>query len=117
MAAPAQSNGPVQGSTANITTTGATDLLAAPGAGKYNRISSIIVTNGSGSTSTWVKIVDETTGDILVRGFAAAGQGWTYYPPPMTGPIRQQTTNKKVQVICETSGAEVGVTATGYIQK
>ena len=102
----------VKGTTATIVDTTTTDVLAAPGAGLYNYITDILITNSDASVGTWVKLVDETSGAILWRGYAAAGGGG--FAQSLQTPIKQLVANKKVQVICETTSAEVCVNISGY---
>lgn len=103
----------VSGVTANITTGATTDVLAAAGAALYWVLTSILVTNAHASQGTWVKIVEETTGTILWRGYAAPGGGGFSSPFPGQG-LTQGTANKKIQAICETAGAEVCVNILAY---
>jgi hypothetical protein len=96
----------------NIATTNATDVLVAPGASAYNFITHIIVTNAHATVGTLVDIVDETSGDVLYTGYAAPGGGGFSITLPT--PIRQNTSNKKVQAKCGTAGADVTVSISGY---
>lgn len=102
----------VRGVTGSITNTTATDVLAAAGAGLYNNISNILVTNGHASVGTYVNIIEETTGNVLCTGYAAAAGGGFSVPYPVA--IKQLTANKKIQAQCVTTGADVRVCISGF---
>jgi hypothetical protein len=102
----------VKGYAKGITTTGATDIVAAPGASLFNYITQILVTNAHDTVGTQVDIVDETSGDILYTGYAAPVGGG--YAVTLPVPLKQGTANKKIQAICGTTGANVSVSVSGY---
>lgn len=102
----------VKGTTADITTTVTTDVIQAPGASLYIYITDILITNSHATVGTMVKVVEETTGTILWRGFASSGGGG--FNSNLRTPLKLSTANKKVQVICETPGANVVVNISGY---
>ena len=99
--------------TADITTGATTDLLAAPGANLYWGITQLLVTNAHATVGTFVKIIDEG-GAILARGYAAAGGGGFSCTYNSGIPLMQNQANIKVQVICETAGAQVCVSANAF---
>jgi hypothetical protein len=102
----------VRGVAKNIITDAVTDLIAAPGAAQYNYITHILVTNQHASVGTLVDIQDETSGTVLYTGYAAPGGGG--FTCALPTPLKQGATNKKVQVKCITTGANVTVSASGY---
>lgn len=102
----------VKGTTSVITTTATTDVISAPGASTYIYITDILVTNSSSSVGTFVKIIEETSGTILWRGYAASGGGG--FSCSLNTPIKTGTANKKVQVVCETGAASVVVNISGF---
>lgn len=102
----------VSGATGSITGTAATDVLAAPGASTYNYIEAILVTNGHASVSTYVNIIEETSGTILWTGYAAAAGGG--FSVSLKSPIKQGTANKKIQAQCVTIGSDVRVCISGF---
>ncbi len=103
---------PVRGYFKNITDNTAHDLLAAGGAGVKNYITQILVTNEHATVGTLVDIIEETSGDILYTGYAAPIGGGFSISFPTT--LVQLTSNKKVQAICATTGANVTVSISGY---
>jgi hypothetical protein len=102
----------VRGVTDSIVNLNATDVLPAAGVGLYNKITSILVTNGHATVGTYVNIIEETSGDIIATGYAAAGGGGFVVNPPT--PLKQLTTNKKIQAQCETTGSNVRVCISGF---
>lgn len=103
---------PVRGYSKNITDTNAHDVVPAGGLGIKNYINQILVTNEHASVGTLVDIIEETTGTILYTGFAAAGGGGFSVSFPT--PLVQDTTNKKIQAQCTTTGSNVTVSISGY---
>lgn len=99
----------VSGTTAVVTDTTRTSIIAAQGAGVRLYITSLIVTNGDATVGTFVKIEDDTT--VILQGYAAAaGGGFALtFPTPL-----RLTANKALQFECVTTSAEVTVTAVGY---
>jgi hypothetical protein len=100
----------VNGTTAAITDTTTTQVLATAGSGVRNYITAIIVTNSHATVGTFVKITDGAS-TILWEGYAApAGGGFTIsLPVALRG-----TANTAVNAICVTTGANVIVSANGY---
>lgn len=102
----------VQGTTAAITTTGSTQVLAAAAAGVRNYITTIIIENTSATVSTEVTILDGAT--VLCRGLVGATTlsnntlAFTF-PVPLKG-----TAATAINAQCTTTGANVYVTAVGY---
>jgi len=101
----------VSGVTSAITDNAAHDVIAAGGAGIYNYITQILVTNSHASTGTLVTIRD-SDGTAIYSGYAAAaGGGFSCsFPTPLKSPA----SNKKVQAICGTTGANVYVSINGF---
>lgn len=104
----------VKGFAKNIIDTTATEIIAAPGAGLYNHITQILVTNSHATVGTLVDIIDETTGDVLYTGYAAPAGGGFSCSFPSDAALKQNTSNKKLQAKCITTGASVTVSASGY---
>lgn len=102
----------VSGYTAAITGVVATDVIIAPGAGLFTYVTQILVTNSHATVGTLVTIQTED-GTGLYAGYAApAGGGFSV---SFTVPIKMPVANKKLQAICGTTGANVYVSASGYI--
>lgn len=100
------------GYTAAITGVAATDVIIAPGAGLFTYVTQILVTNSHATVGTLVTIQTED-GTGLYAGYAApAGGGFSV---SFTVPIKMPVANKKLQAICGTTGANVYVSASGYI--
>lgn len=81
-------------------------------AGKRNFVSDLLVINGSATVDTWVKVID-STGTVLIRGYAAKGGGgfsFTGLRIPVPSAI-----GASISVQAETTGAEVSVTLSGYV--
>jgi hypothetical protein len=99
----------VWGTSSVLTGTTASSILAAPGSGLRNYITTVKVTNAA-ATAAIVDIKD-SGGNILDTGYAAAsGGGWsTTFPTP----IRQTTTNASVDAVPR-SQASILVQITGY---
>lgn len=101
--------------TTDITTATATEVLAAPGSGKYFHLTSVLVTNGDADTGTFVNLYDTTdgTGTVKWTGYAAsAGGGFSVSLP---APINWGD-NKPVWAKCESSDATVRVSIAGFIK-
>jgi hypothetical protein len=100
------------GYTAAIIDLTATDVIVAPGVGLFNYITQILVTNSHATVGTLVTIQTED-GTGLYAGYAApAGGGFSV---SFVVPIKMPVANKKLQAICGTTGANVYVSASGYI--
>lgn len=100
------------GYTAAITGVAATDVIIAPGVGLFTYVTQILVTNSHATVGTLVTIQTED-GTGLYAGYAApAGGGFSV---SFTVPIKMPVANKKLQAICGTTGANVYVSASGYI--
>jgi len=101
----------VSGLTTAITGTGATDVIIAPGAGLFNYITQILVTNSDATVGTLVTLQDDT-GFPIYAGYAGpAGGGFSVSLPT---PIKMPSANTKLQAICSIA-ANVYVSASGYI--
>lgn len=102
----------VSGYTAAIGDLIARDVIIAPGAGLFTYVTQILVTNSSATIGTLVTIQTED-GTGLYAGYAApAGGGFSV---SFAVPIKMPVANKKLQAICGTTGANVYVSASGYI--
>ena len=100
------------GYTAAITGVAATDVIIAPGVGLFTYVTQILVTNSHATVGTLVTIQTED-GTGLYAGYAGpAGGGFSV---SFTVPIKMPVANKKLQAICTTTGANVYVSASGYI--
>lgn len=98
----------VNGVTSHITDTSAYSCIGAQGAGIKIYLTHIMVSNTSGSTSTWVNLKDGTTTKYNI--YAAAGTNTPValpYPMPLTA-------NTAFNVAAETTGAGLRVSASGY---
>jgi hypothetical protein len=98
------------GTTAAITDTTTTSVIAAQGAGIRTYITQITVTNSHATVGTFVKITDGAS-TIKHEGYAAAaGGGYTAsFPTPL-----RCTANTAVNAICVTTGANVIASVSGY---
>jgi|GEM_PF-6464421 len=105
------SNG-VSGVTPNITTSTITDVLLSPGVGIRNYITDILVTNSHATIGTWVRIIEETSAVILWRGYATENGGG--FSSSINTALKSPNTNRKIQIICETAGANVVVSVSGF---
>lgn len=102
----------VSGTTAAMTGTTSTQLLAAPAGSLRNYITHIIVTNSHATVSTFVTIRDGDGGTVLYQAYAlAAGGGFSITFPT---PLRQPTAATRLDVKNETTGANVIANASGY---
>jgi hypothetical protein len=100
----------VSGLTTAITGTVATDVIVAPGAGLFNYITQILVTNSDDIAGTVVTLQDDT-GFPIYSGYAGpAGGGFSVSLPT---PIKMPSANTKLQAICSIA-ANVYVSASGY---
>jgi hypothetical protein len=99
----------VNGTTAAITDTTSTQIIASAGGSLRNYITSVIVTNSHATVGTFVKILDGST--ILWEGYAAAvGGGFTTsFPVPLRGTAATAVNCQPV-----TTGANVICSAQGY---
>jgi hypothetical protein len=100
------------GYTGAITGVAATDVIAAPGVGLFTYVTQILVTNSHATVGTLVTIQTED-GTGLYAGYAAPTGGG--FSVTFTVPIKMPVANKKLQAICGTTGANVYVSASGYI--
>jgi hypothetical protein len=99
----------VNGCTAAIITTDATQVIASPGAGLRNYITSVMVTNSHATVSTLVSLCSAAT--VIWRGWAAAGGGGfaVTFPIPLAC-----AANEALNAGAITTGASVYVSAVGY---
>ena len=102
----------VSGYTAAITGVAATDVIIAPGVGLFTYVTQILVTNSDATVGTLVTI-QTSSGIGLYAGYAApAGGGFSVSFPVA---IKMPIDDEKLQAICTTTGANVYVSASGYI--
>lgn len=98
--------------TTSMTGTTSTSLVAAPGAGLRNYITTIIVSNAHATVGTDVAIQDGSGGTTLLTIPAAAVYGGAVINLPV--PLRQPTTNTALYCANVTTGASTKVSAVGY---
>lgn len=98
--------------TTAMTGTTSTSLLAAPGAGLRNYITTIIVSNAHATVGTDVAIQDGSGGTTLMTIPAAAVYGGAVINLPI--PLRQPTANTALYCANVTTGASTKVSAVGY---
>lgn len=98
--------------TTAMTGTTSTSLVAAPGAGLRNYITTIIVSNAHATVGTDVIIQDGNAGTTLMTIPAAALYGGAVINLPV--PLRQPTTNTAIYCANVTTGASTKVSAVGY---
>lgn len=112
LARPALAVDMISGVSGAMTTTTSTQVLAAPGAGRRNHITTIVVSNASSAVDTAVAIRDGSGGEILMMIPAASGCGGAALSLPT--PLRQPTVNTALHASCATPGADVRVSVVGY---
>lgn len=98
--------------TTAMTSTTTTSLVAAPGSGLRNYLTTIIVSNAHASVGTDVIIQDGSGGTTLMTIPAASVYGGAVITLPT--PLRQPTTNTAIHCANVTTGASVKVSAVGY---
>ncbi len=98
--------------TTAMTLVASTSLVAAPGAGLRNYITTIIVSNAHATVSTDVIIQDGSAGTTLLTIPAAAVYGGAVITLPT--PLRQPTANTALFCANVTTGASTKVSAVGY---
>jgi hypothetical protein len=98
--------------TTAMTGTTSTSLVAAPGAGLRNYITTIIVSNAHATVGTDVIIQDGSGGTTLLTIPAAAAYGGAAIPLPT--PLRQPTANTALFCANVTTGASTKLSAVGY---
>lgn len=97
------------GTTAAITGTSNTSVIAAPGSGIRLYITSITVTNSHATTGTLVEIKDNTT--VISRVYVAPAGGGAHLN--FTVPLKL-TANSPLQAANITTASNTYVTAVGY---
>lgn len=98
--------------TTAMTGTTSTSLIAAPGAGLYNYITQITVSNAHATVGTDVALQDGNAGTTFYTIPAAAlygGAAITFNPP-----LRQPTSNTALYCVNVTTGASTKVSASGF---
>lgn len=98
--------------TTAMTATTSTSLVAAPGAGLRNYLTTIIVSNAHATVGTDVIIQDGSGGTTLMTIPAAAVYGGAVITLPI--PLRQPTANTAIFCANVTTGASTKVSAVGY---
>lgn len=102
----------IYGSTAAITGTLDTDVIAAQGGTYYIYVTNLLVTNSHATVGTVVELIDDFDNQVIYRGYAApAGGGFVASFPT---PLKVKTLNSKLQVRCITTGSNVYVSAVGF---
>lgn len=102
----------VSGTTAAMTATTTTSLIAAPAAGLRNYITTIVVSNAHATVGTDIVIQDGSGGATLMTIPAAAVYGGAVITLPV--PLRQPTTATAIFCANVTTGASTKVSAVGY---
>jgi hypothetical protein len=104
---------PVKGAiTSAMTGTTSTSLLAAPGVGLYNYITTLIVSNASSTVGTNVLLQDGSGGTTMMTIPAAINYGGAVITFPV--PLKQTTSNTALYVANETTGSSIKVSVVGY---
>ena len=98
--------------TTAMTGTTSTSLIAAPGAGLYNYITQITVSNAHGTVGTDVAIQDGSGGTTIYTIPAAAVYGGAVVTFP--APLKQPTSNTALYCANVTTGASTKVSASGF---
>lgn len=99
------------GTTASMTGTTSTQVIAAPGAGLRLYVTSVTVVNSHATQSTLVSLQDGSGGTALWHGAARADYGGTVITFPT--PIRLSV-NTALFCVNLTTGAATRVSATAY---
>lgn len=102
----------VSGTTAAMTGTTSTSLLAAPGSGLFNYVTQIACVNSHATVGTFVTVQDGSGGTALMTLAAASVFGGSSFTLPT--PLKQPTSNTALYVADVTTGANVICSATGY---
>lgn len=102
----------VMGTTAAMTGTTTTSIIAAPAAGLRNYVTNITCTNSHATVGTFVLVQDGSGGTTFYEAYAAAVGGGFSITLPV--PLRQPTTATAVFVADVTTGANVICSASGY---
>ena len=98
----------IQGSTSDITTTAVTAIIASQ-ASLRTYLTTILVQNSHATVSTWVNIKDGSTVMFTVYAPALGGGASITLPKALRG-----TATTAWNAVCETTGANVRVSAAGY---
>lgn len=98
--------------TTAMTGTTSTSLLSAPGAGLYNYVTQITVSNAHATQGTDIVLQDGSGGTTLYTIPAAANYGGAalHFSPP----LKQPTANTALFVANVTTGASTKVSVNGY---
>lgn len=102
----------VSGTTAAMTSTTSTSLIASPGGALRNYITQISCVNSHATVGTFVTVQDGSGGTALATLAAGSVFGGSSYTFPT--PLRQPTTATALFVANVTTGANVICSATGY---
>lgn len=102
----------VKGTTSAMTGTTSTSLIAAPGAGLKNYITTLSCVNSHATVGTFVTVQDGSGGTAIWTVAAAALFGGTAITFP--APLQQPTANTALFVADVTTGAAVICSASGY---
>lgn len=101
----------VKGKTSDITTTADTSVISAPGSGLSLKITQVLVTNSHASVGTFVNLKDSS--GAIYTGYATSGGGGFTLTFPFESPLTLAAASSLIAA-CETSGANVRVSASGY---
>lgn len=102
---------PKSGQTAAMTGVDSVQLLAAPGAGLHNFVTSIIVSN-TDATPSEVELLDGAGGTVLLCYPGSSDNGGAIHALPT--PLFQPTANTALHVRNTVTGASVKVGVVGY---
>lgn len=102
---------PESASLAVITDNTAHDIFAAGGVGVFHYLTDLLITNSHATVGTLVTIQDDAN-TLIWQGYAAAAGGG--FVCSLKTAVKAPASNKKLQVICGTSGASVYANASGY---
>jgi cytoskeletal protein CcmA (bactofilin family) len=99
----------LSGSTGDIVDTTSTQVIAAQAASVRIYLTGLLVQNSHASVSTWVNIKDGSTTIHTVYAASGGGGARLEFPTPLKG-----TAATALNAVCETTGANVRVSASGY---
>jgi hypothetical protein len=100
----------ISGSTSSITDTTSREVIEAQAGTIY--INQILITNGNDDNGTFVNLTDGDGGVVKYTGFAAKGGGGfcIEFPTPL-----KFTSGSGIYAVCETTGANVRASISGYL--
>ena len=95
-----------------MTATTSTSLIAAPGAGLYNYITQVTVSNSHATVGTDMLLQDGNGGTTLYVIPAAANYGGASIS--FNPPLKQPTANTALYIVNVTTGSNTKASASGY---